>query len=56
MILDGKMVAADIKQRLKEEIDAAVASGGRKPKLVNTSVGEDPASKAYIRNKEWRHF
>ena len=47
MILDGKIVAADIKQRLKEEIDAAVANGGRRPKLVIISVGDDPASKVY---------
>lgn len=51
MILDGKVVAASIKEQLKEEIDAAVANGGRKPKLVIISVGDDPASKVYIRNK-----
>ena len=51
MILDGKVVAASIKQRLKEEIDAAVANGGRRPKLVIISVGDDPASKVYVRNK-----
>ena len=51
MILDGKIVAADIKQRLKEEIDAAVANGGRRPRLVIISVGDDPASKVYVRNK-----
>ena len=51
MILDGKIVAASIKERLKEEIDAAVANGGRKPRLVIISVGDDPASKVYVRNK-----
>lgn len=51
MILDGKIVAADIKQRLKEEIDAAVAKGRRRPKLVIITVGDDPASKVYVRNK-----
>ena len=51
MILDGKIVAADIKQRLKEEIDAAVANGCRRPRLVIISVGDDPASKVYVRNK-----
>lgn len=51
MILDGKIVAADIKQRLKEEIDDAVASGQRRPRLVIISVGEDQASKVYVRNK-----
>lgn len=51
MILDGKIVAADIKQRLKQEIDAAVAKGHRRPKLVIITVGDDPASKVYVRNK-----
>lgn len=51
MILDGKIVAADIKQRLKQEIDAAIASGRRQPHLVIISVGDDPASKVYIHNK-----
>jgi methylenetetrahydrofolate dehydrogenase (NADP+)/methenyltetrahydrofolate cyclohydrolase len=51
MILDGKIVAADIKQRLKQEIDSAVALGLRQPRLVIISVGDDPASKVYVRNK-----
>lgn len=51
MILDGKVVAADLKQRIKDEIDEAVANGYRRPKLVIISVGDDPASKVYVRNK-----
>ena len=51
MILDGKVVAASIKKQLKEEIDAAVANGSRRPKLVIISIGDDPASKVYVRNK-----
>ena len=51
MILDGKIVAASIKEQLKEEIDAAVANGGRRPRVVIISVGDDPASKVYVRNK-----
>jgi methylenetetrahydrofolate dehydrogenase (NADP+)/methenyltetrahydrofolate cyclohydrolase len=51
MILNGKIVADTIKQQLKEEIDNAVASGRRRPRLVIISVGDDPASKVYVRNK-----
>jgi methylenetetrahydrofolate dehydrogenase (NADP+)/methenyltetrahydrofolate cyclohydrolase len=51
MILDGKLVANEIKQRLKEEIDAAVAQGKRRPSLIIYTVGDDPASKVYVRNK-----
>lgn len=51
MILDGKIAAADIKQRLKEEINGRMDAIGRRPKLVIISVGDDPASKVYVRNK-----
>ena len=51
MILDGRIVAADIKQRLKEEIGEALVEGKRAPQLVIISVGEDSASKVYVRNK-----
>lgn len=51
MILDGKIVAADIKQRLKEEIEQRTSDGTRPPRLVIISVGDDPASKVYVRNK-----
>lgn len=51
MILDGRIVAADIKQRLKEEINERMDVIGRRPKLVIISVGDDPASAVYVRNK-----
>ena len=51
MILNGKIVADEIKQQLKEEVNDAVAGGARAPKLVIISVGDDPASKVYVRNK-----
>lgn len=51
MILDGKVVAADIKRRLAKEIGEALVEGKRVPHLVIISVGDDPASKVYVRNK-----
>lgn len=51
MILNGKVVADTIKQQLKEEIDNTIASGRRRPRLVIISVGDDPASKVYVKNK-----
>jgi methylenetetrahydrofolate dehydrogenase (NADP+)/methenyltetrahydrofolate cyclohydrolase len=51
MILDGKIVAADIKQRLAREIGEALVEGKRSPHLVIISVGDDPASRVYVRNK-----
>lgn len=51
MILDGKVVAASIKEQLREEINGRMDIIGRRPKLVIISVGDDPASKVYVRNK-----
>ena len=51
MILDGKVVAASIKEQLKQKIDEAVELGARRPRLVIISVGDDPASAVYVRNK-----
>ena len=51
MILDGKIVAASIKEQLKEEIEQYKNEVGRTPRLVIISVGDDPASKVYVRNK-----
>lgn len=48
MILDGKLVAEQIKRQLKEEI---ATSGKRPPNLIIYTVGDDPASKVYVRNK-----
>ena len=48
MILDGKLVANEIGSKLKEEI---LGSDKRPPYLVIISVGDDPASKVYVRNK-----
>lgn len=49
MILDGKLVANEIGNTLKKEILAR--PDVRPPHLVIISVGDDPASKIYVRNK-----
>ena len=51
MILNGKVVADSIKQQLKEEIEQYKNKGARSPRLLIVSVGDDPASKVYVRNK-----
>lgn len=38
MILDGKVVAADLKQRLKKEIGEALIEGKRSPHLVASAL------------------
>ena len=49
-ILDGKEVAKSIKDELKLEVDR-LKEKGIIPKLAVIMVGEDPASKVYVRNK-----
>jgi len=49
-ILDGKLVAKDIKQKLKLEVDS-LKEQGITPKLAVIMVGENPASKVYVKNK-----
>jgi methylenetetrahydrofolate dehydrogenase (NADP+)/methenyltetrahydrofolate cyclohydrolase len=50
-IIDGKKVAADIKEGLKKEI-AEMKSKGIDPCLAVVLVGENPASKKYVSSKE----
>ncbi|MEX0824927.1 MAG: bifunctional 5,10-methylenetetrahydrofolate dehydrogenase/5,10-methenyltetrahydrofolate cyclohydrolase, partial [Pirellulaceae bacterium] len=51
-ILDGKAVAAEIREELAADVADFVASGKPRPCLVAVLVGEDPASQVYVRNKQ----
>ncbi|MFL5895758.1 MAG: bifunctional methylenetetrahydrofolate dehydrogenase/methenyltetrahydrofolate cyclohydrolase FolD [Thermoleophilaceae bacterium] len=46
-IIDGKAVAAQVRERVRAE----VAGMDRKPGLATILVGDDPASHVYVRNK-----
>ena len=50
-ILDGKAIAADIRAGIKEQVSALVAAEGRQPGLAVVLVGDNPASRVYVRNK-----
>lgn len=50
-LIDGKKVAADIRENLKKEI-AELKSKGTQPGLAVVLVGENPASKKYVASKE----
>lgn len=52
MILSGKELANKIKLDIKNKIDSIIKSGNRKPCLVTILVGDNPASKVYVANKE----
>ena len=50
VVLDGKEVARKIRQNLKEEV-SKLKEEGISPKLAVIMVGDDSASKIYVRNK-----
>jgi len=50
-IIDGKGIAATIRQEVRSAVDARVASGHRRPGLAVVLIGDDPASQVYVRNK-----
>lgn len=49
--IDGKAVAAAVRERVRAEAAELAAATGRPPTLATVLVGEDPASQIYIRNK-----
>lgn len=51
-ILDGKRVAAEIRDEVTARVQQFVASGNPPPSLTAVLVGDDPASQVYVRNKE----
>ncbi|MEO1282560.1 MAG: tetrahydrofolate dehydrogenase/cyclohydrolase catalytic domain-containing protein, partial [Pseudomonadota bacterium] len=50
-IIDGKAVAATVRETLKGKVATLVEQHGIKPGLAVVLVGEDPASQVYVRNK-----
>lgn len=52
MILDGKTLAHNIKQKLKEEVKPLKEKLGFTPKLATILVGEDESSKIYVGMKQ----
>ncbi len=50
-MIDGKAVAASVRERVRGEVEQVSAEIGRPPGLATVLVGEDPASAIYVRNK-----
>lgn len=50
-VIDGKAVAAAVRERVKVDVDAYREEHGRAPGLATVLVGDDPASEIYVRNK-----
>lgn len=50
-IIDGKAIAARVRQEIADEVAALQAKHGLVPGLATVLVGEDPASQFYVRSK-----
>lgn len=50
-ILDGKVAAAAIKERLKKQVEARLAAGKKRPHIAVIIVGNDGASETYVASK-----
>jgi methylenetetrahydrofolate dehydrogenase (NADP+)/methenyltetrahydrofolate cyclohydrolase len=50
-IIDGKAIAAEIREGIARDVEKLVASGGPRPGLATVLVGENPASQTYVRMK-----
>ncbi|MTD59122.1 bifunctional methylenetetrahydrofolate dehydrogenase/methenyltetrahydrofolate cyclohydrolase FolD [Amycolatopsis pithecellobii] len=50
-LIDGKAVAARVRQEVADGVAELVAQDGQAPGLATVLVGEDPASEVYVRNK-----
>jgi methylenetetrahydrofolate dehydrogenase (NADP+)/methenyltetrahydrofolate cyclohydrolase len=50
-VIDGKAVAADVRAGVAKDVAALKAAHGLTPGLAVVLVGEDPASKVYVKNK-----
>ena len=50
-LIDGKTIAANVRQEVAEEVAALKAQTGKVPTLAVVLVGENPASQTYVRSK-----
>ncbi len=50
-VIDGKAVAAAVRERVANEVGIYRQEMGRAPVLATVIVGDDPASEIYVRNK-----
>jgi methylenetetrahydrofolate dehydrogenase (NADP+)/methenyltetrahydrofolate cyclohydrolase len=51
-LLDGKKIAAEIKEEIAKEVKQMIADDVKTPHLAAVLVGEDPASQTYVAGKE----
>ncbi len=52
LLLDGKVVSASIREKLKQSVAGCVEKFGRVPGIAVIIAGDDPASHVYVSSKE----
>ncbi len=52
VIIDGRQVAAELKESIKKEVAEMIDKGDNGPHLAAVLVGDDPASETYVASKE----
>jgi len=50
-IIDGKAIAAEVRQEIKQRVEQRLSEGKRAPGLAVVQVGDDPASQVYVAHK-----
>ena len=50
-LIDGKSIAAKIKQEIADEVKEIVAAGGKRPHLAAVLIGHDGGSESYVAHK-----
>lgn len=51
-LIDGKSIAARVRQQVTRQVQARSEAGGHTPGLAVVLVGKDPASAVYVRHKQ----
>ena len=51
-IIDGSLIAKEIRQEIAKQVEQYIAQGYRRPGLSVILIGNDPASEIYVRNKQ----
>jgi 5,10-methylene-tetrahydrofolate dehydrogenase/methenyl tetrahydrofolate cyclohydrolase len=52
IVVDGLALANQLRDEMAKEIESLAAGGHRPPQLTVVLVGDDPASKSYIKGKQ----
>ena len=50
-LIDGKHVAATIRERIAKQVEQIIAAGGKRPHLAGVLVGHDGGSESYMASK-----